>query len=75
MPLHGPLPIRRIASLAAVLLAALPASASAATIWGLPHRLSPVGARNVAVAVDARGHGVVAWARPDQRSEVRISRP
>ena len=44
----------------------------AATIWGLPHRLSPVGARNVAVAVDARGHGVVAWARPDQRSEVRI---
>ena len=72
MPLHGPLPIRRIASLAAVLLAALPASASAATIWGLPHRLSPVGARNVAVAVDARGHGVVAWARPDQRSEVRI---
>jgi hypothetical protein len=72
MSRHGPLPIRRVGSLAAVLLAALPASASAAPLWGSPHRLSPAGARNVAVAVDARGHGVVAWARPDQQSEVGI---
>lgn len=72
MPRPSCLQLRRMGSLAVILLAAFPAAASAAPLWGRPHRLSPVGATNVAVAANALGDGVVAWARPDEQGEVRI---
>ena len=47
--------------------AAMPATAAAAALWGKPRRLSPVGAGNAAVAVNAHRAGIVAWSRPDLR--------
>ena len=42
----------------------MPATAAAAALWGKPHRLSPVGAGNAAVAVNGHRAGIVAWSRP-----------
>ena len=56
--------LRRIGPLGAALVVVLPAVASAAGLWQHPQRLSGAGAQNVAVAADARGDGIVAWARP-----------
>ncbi len=51
-----------VAVMAAVVV---PSAAAAASQWGHPRRLSPVGASDPAVAADARGDAVVAWSRPD----------
>jgi hypothetical protein len=57
--------LRRFVPLAAALVAVLPALAvAAASLWSRPARLSGPGAASLAVASDARGDGVVAWARP-----------
>jgi hypothetical protein len=64
----------RLVRCAVVMSLALPAAAPASVpLWGRPHRLSPPGARNAAVAVDARKDGIVAWSRPDlQQGNDRI---
>ena len=73
MPRHGPLPIRRIGFLCSAPPRGALGLRRPPRPSGAPRTASrPAGARNVAAAADASGHGVVAWARPDQHSEVGI---
>jgi hypothetical protein len=56
--------LRRIGPLGAAVVLTLPAVAYAAALWSRPQALSGPGAASLAVAGDARGDGIVAWARP-----------
>jgi hypothetical protein len=64
--------LRRIGPLGVALIVVLPAVASAATLWRRPQRLSSPRTENVAVAADAHGDGVVAWARHDAQGQATI---